>query len=150
MAIKEASVQGIKHEVLMFLDKLVEAQETSNSHLFALCFMQNDSLVNIGTDLDEYWVGWKSFFNYMQEIIESRHDYKIYTRDTKIRFSDDKNIAWYSQLMDTCMETKGDPFRIEGFRHTGVLKKTTNGWKIVQSHVSIPYDYKKEKDTPES
>ncbi len=150
MELKETAQQSVKEEIVIVLDQLVEAQETGNIHLFEQCFLQDDNLVNIGTDMDEYWIGWKNFISSMQDMIKSRQGYKIYTQDTKIGISDDNNTAWYSQMMDTCMETKGDPFRLEGFRHTGVLKKTENGWKIIQSHVSIPFNYLNEKEKQES
>ncbi len=150
MELKETAIQSVKLEVHIVLDQLVEAQETGNVHLFKKCFSQDKDLVNIGTDIDEYWIGWPKFISYMQNMIESRQGYKIYTSDTRIGLSEDKNTAWYSQMMDTCMETKGDPFRLEGFRHTGILKKTENGWKIIQSHVSIPFNYSNEKEKQES
>jgi len=139
MELKETSLNTSTHKAMLVLHKLVEAQETGNYKLFCECFWQHKGLINIGTDVDEYWTGWESFDAYMHKIIASRNGFKIYTRETKINLSADENVAWYSQLMDTCIETKGEPVRIEGFRHTGVLQKINKEWKIVQSHISVPY-----------
>jgi ketosteroid isomerase-like protein len=76
----------------------------------------------------------------MRKMIETRKGLKINAKNTNLNVSDNGDVAWYSQLIDTCIETKGDPFRLEGFRHTGVMLKINNQWKIIQSHMSIGYE----------
>lgn len=120
------------------LNKLLLSQELGDIELFSSCFDHSSQVINIGTDIDEYWVGWTDFFIYMKRMILLRKELKITSKNTQIRISQDAAIAWYSQLIDTCIETKGNPFRLEGFRHTGVMLKIDHQWKIVQSHVSVP------------
>ncbi|WP_430815575.1 nuclear transport factor 2 family protein [Carboxylicivirga sp. RSCT41] len=124
--------------ILAVLDKLIKSQEKGNLSEFSTCFAQDEQIVNIGTDLDEIWYGWTAFYEWMTTAIINKPDYTIASKDTRIHLNQNKDVAWYSQLLDTCFETKGEPFRLEGFRHTGVLEKRDNKWLIVQSHISIP------------
>ncbi len=121
------------------LSKMLRAQENADLPTFAECFAHDDDMVNIGTDLDEIWYSWNSFYSWMGKAISQRTGYTITEKDTHIVLSKNGDIAWYSQLLDTCLETKGEPFNLEGFRHTGVMEKRGNNWVIVQSHVSAPY-----------
>ncbi|WP_439183468.1 nuclear transport factor 2 family protein [Carboxylicivirga taeanensis] len=120
------------------LDTLITSQENGNLQEFCNCFAQDEHTMNIGTDIDEIWYGWTDFYEWMTHAIHNKPDYTISAKDTRIQLSNDKNVAWYSQLLDTCFETKGEPFRLEGFRHTGVLEKRNGQWLIVQSHISVP------------
>ncbi|MBS2212443.1 nuclear transport factor 2 family protein [Carboxylicivirga mesophila] len=120
------------------LDTLLIAQEEGNLEQFSKCFAQDENTLNIGTDLDEIWYGWYAFYEWMTQAIKTKPDYTIAAKDTRIQLSQCKEVAWYSQLLDTCFETKGEPFRLEGFRHTGVLEKRDGNWLIVQSHISVP------------
>ncbi len=124
--------------VKAILDKLLIAQEKGNLEEFSSCFAQDENTLNIGTNIDEIWYGWNDFYEWMTQSIQSQPDYTIAAKDTRIQLSQCKEVAWYSQLLDTCFETKGETFRPEGFRHTGVLEKRDGKWLIVQSHISVP------------
>ncbi|MCU4175948.1 nuclear transport factor 2 family protein [Carboxylicivirga sp. N1Y90] len=121
------------------LDQMLKAQESKDLEAFTMSFSQDTDIVHFGTDIDEIWYNWSSFYEWMAEAIKTKTDLTITEKNTRIRLNATENTAWYSQLLDTCFETKGEPTRIEGFRHTGVLEKRDNKWLIVQSHMSIPY-----------
>lgn len=129
---------ALKAQVQHVLDNMARAQEDGNWELFAQCFAHNNETVNIGTDLDEYWIGWDAFQQDAKELFELKKGYQVQVKNTRINLSSDGNVAWYAQMMDTCLETKGEPVRIEGFRHTGVMEKTGDRWLVVQSHFSAP------------
>jgi hypothetical protein len=120
------------------LQTLLNSQENGNIENFANCFLHDSSVIHIGTDIDEYFSSWRDYLHWIDNFLLSRKGQEINAKGTNIQISEDKKTAWYSQLIDTCYETKGEITRIEGFRHTGVLIKTENGWKIVQSHISAP------------
>lgn len=126
-------------EIEAVLSKLLRSQEKGDIDDFADCFARDEDFVTIGTDIDEIWYDWATFFSWMKSAITKWKGYTITEKNTRITLSQDGRVAWYSQLMDTCFETKGEPVRLEGFRHTGVLEKRNGKWLIVQSHVSIPY-----------
>lgn len=131
----EAKVAPIK----AVLDQMLKAQENQDLEAFTKSFSHDTDIVHFGTDIDEIWYNWSSFYEWMNEAIKTRADLTITEKNTHIRLNESENTAWYSQLLDTCFETKGEPVRIEGFRHTGVLEKIDKQWRIVQSHMSIPY-----------
>jgi len=120
------------------LNELLRAQEDGDIKAFSKCFAQDKNTINIGTDIDEIWIGWEDFYNWMKDAILHKLDYTISEKNTRIFIGKNNDVAWYSQLLDTCFETKSEPVRIEGFRHTGVLEKRDNKWLIVQSHISVP------------
>ncbi len=130
---------AIEKEVVAVLHKLVKAQETGNINAFSDCFAQDEKPVHIGTDQDEIWYNWQDFFNLMKIQIEQHKGTTINYKNTTVRHNLNGDIAWYSQLIDRCHETKGDDVSLEGFRHTGVMEKKDNKWLIVQSHISFPY-----------
>ncbi|WP_291854957.1 nuclear transport factor 2 family protein [Marinilabilia sp.] len=134
-------VANAKKEILSIekiLRTLLQSQEKGDIESFARCFLHNSSVVHIGTDIDEYFSSWRDYLHWIDDILLTRKGQEINAKETRIQVSADEKTAWYSQLIDTCYETKDEITRIEGFRHTGVLIKTPDGWKIVQSHVSAP------------
>ncbi|MBI9063519.1 MAG: nuclear transport factor 2 family protein [Marinilabiliaceae bacterium] len=126
-------------EIESVLNKLLRSQEKGDINDFADCFAQDENFVTIGTDIDEIWYDWPTFFSWMKSAITKWQGYSITEKNTRITMSNNGQVAWYSQLMDTCFETKGEPVRLEGFRHTGVVEYRNGKWLIVQSHISIPY-----------
>jgi len=129
----------IVHEVTDVLLKLIKAEEQGNIDAFAECFAHDDTLVHIGTDTDEIWYDWNSFYEFAKEQIVKRKGTTINHKNTTVHHNTSGDTAWYSQLTDRCPETKGDDVAIEGFRHTGVMEKRNGKWVIVQSHLSFPY-----------
>lgn len=122
------------------LQKLLRAQENGDIETFASCFIHNNQVVHIGTDSDEYFTSWRDYFHWVEDVLMSRQGQEINEKATRINISQDGHTAWFSQLLDTCYETRGETTRIDGFRHTGVLINTSEGWKIVQSHISAPVE----------
>lgn len=122
------------------LSMMLRAQEEGDLTTFASSFAHDNDMINIGTDLDEIWHNWSSFYTWMESAIIDRKGYTITEKDTHVKLSQSGDVAWYSQLLDTCFETKGEPFNLEGFRHTGVMEKRNKKWVIVQSHISAPYN----------
>lgn len=125
--------------VKAILDQMLYAQENKDLEAFIACFSHDINIVHFGTDIDEIWYNWSSFYEWMNRAILLKSDLIFTVKDTHISLNKSNDTAWYSQLLDTCYETKGEPRRLEGFRHTGVLEKRNNKWLIVQSHMSVPY-----------
>ena len=126
-------------EIKDTLSMMLRAQEEGDLSTFASTFAHDNDMINIGTDLDEIWHNWSSFYTSMESAIIDGKGYTITEKDTHVKLSQSGDVAWYSQLLDTCLETKGEPFNLEGFRHTGVMEKRNEKWVIVQSHISAPY-----------
>jgi len=130
----------IVKEVTDVLLRLIKAEEKGNIKEFANCFAHDDILVHFGTDRDEIWYDWNSFYEFAKVQLKKRKGASINYKDTTVHHNEAGDTAWYSQLLDRCPETKGDDICIEGFRHTGVMEKRNGKWIIVQSHMSVPYD----------
>ncbi len=137
----EETNPAIVKDVKILLHKLIKAQEAGDITAFSECFTHNDSAVHIGTDQDEIWYNWQDFYNLMKVQLEQHKGSIINYKNTTVRYNSTGNVAWYSQLIDHCPETKGDDICIEGFRHTGVMEKKDGEWMIVQSHISFPKVY---------
>jgi hypothetical protein len=129
----------IYNQVKQVLDELFEAHGKSDLKSFSNCFAQDENLVYMGTDFDEVWYDWQSFYHWMENEIGKWKGISINQKNTTITHSLDGKTAWYTQLIDNCPETKGDTLRIEGFRHSGVMENRNGKWLIVQSHLSVPY-----------
>jgi len=130
----------IEKEVTEVLLSLIKAEETGDIKAFADCFAHDATLVHIGTDRDEIWYNWDSFYDFIKDQLLKRKGSSINHKGTVVHHNPAGDTAWYSQLLDRCPETKGDDVCIEGFRHTGVMEKRNGRWVIVQSHLSFPYD----------
>lgn len=65
---------------------------------------------------------------------------KTEIKNLKINLSESGTVAWFSTLLDDIGEWKGEPYRWENSRWTGVLEKRNGEWVIVQMHFSLPSD----------
>jgi hypothetical protein len=120
------------------LSQLLTSLENGDLSLFESCFLHTDELVNIGAETDEIWYGWSDFSLFMKKIIDNHKGHKIQRMDTRIFVNDEGSTAWYSELIDASIESRSEPFRLEGYRHTGVIIRHSGQWRIAQSHISAP------------
>ncbi len=125
-------------EAEAILSQLLRSLEDGDLSLFESCFIHTDELVNIGAELDEIWYGWADFSRFMKKIIDEHKGHKIQRQGTHIVLNNEGTTAWYSELIDASIEKRNEPFRIEGYRHTGVLLRHNGYWRIALSHISAP------------
>jgi len=87
----------------------------------------NEESIYIGTDASERWTK-KEFVAFAKPYFDKGKawDFKPYDRDLHV--TNDGKIAWFSELLTTWMGV---------CRGSGVLKKTTSGWKLEQYHLSV-------------
>jgi ketosteroid isomerase-like protein len=83
--------------------------------------------VYIGTDASERWTK-DQFYSFAKPYFDKGKawDFKPYDRDLHVTSQGD--CAWFSELLTTWMGV---------CRGSGVLRKTPNGWKIEQYHLSV-------------
>lgn len=86
--------------------------------------MSEDS-VFLGTDASERWP--KAVF---REYAGVRSGWTYHPMDRHVNLTPDGNSAWFDELLDS--ESYGTS------RGTGVLIKTSSGWKISQYHLTFP------------
>jgi ketosteroid isomerase-like protein len=62
---------------------------------------------------------------------------KMAIRDQVIKVSAAGDAAWFSQVVDLSIETKGQTVKLDGARLTGILEKRGGKWLVVQMHFSV-------------
>jgi hypothetical protein len=61
-------------------------------------------------------------------------------RDLRIVISQNKDVAWFSAVVDDEGEFDGEPWGSKNIRWTGVLEKRGESWRICQQHLSEATD----------
>lgn len=86
-----------------------------------------DDCIYIGTDATERWSK-DAFISFAKPYFDKGKawDFKPYDRDLHV--TSDGKYAWFSELLTTWMGT---------CRGSGMLRKTKQGWKIEQYHLSV-------------
>jgi hypothetical protein len=93
-------------------------------------------------------VGWDQFLTLYEFWKDPRFKATQFDlRDLRITFSRSGDVAWYSAILDDCMEWEGKPFCLKDTRWTGVLEKRDGKWLIVQMHFSFASDKVLEEGT---
>jgi hypothetical protein len=82
----------------------------------------------LGTDPAENWDK-ASFYRFSKPYFDKGNAWKFTPRDRKVYFSDDQQVAWFNELLDTWMGT---------CRGSGVLRLEPDGtWRIMQYNLAI-------------
>lgn len=117
---------SLKKELNVFIDNWHKAAAVADEDTFFGSMTEN--CIYIGTDKTERWKRdelkkWSE--KYFQR--ESAWSFKPYDRDLHIL----NDIVWFSELLDTWMGV---------CRGSGILRKTKEGWKLEQYHLSVTID----------
>ncbi len=83
--------------------------------------------IYIGTDKSELWTK-KEFQSWSEKYFDAGKAWSFKTISRNIYFSDNKDFAWFDELLDTQMGV---------CRSSGVVKMTGSGWEIVHYHLSV-------------
>lgn len=94
-------------------------------------YINSDDIIN---NYEEFRKG----FDYWKDPRFKATHYNL--RDLRIVFSHSGDVAWYSAILDDCMEWDNKPFCVNNTRWTGVLEKRDGKWVIVQMHYSLAKD----------
>jgi hypothetical protein len=108
-----------------FIDRWHRAAAEANARVFFESM--SDSSVYIGTDAGERW-NKTGFMRFARPYFDAGKawDFKPYDRD--IHISATGEYVWFSELLSTWMGV---------CRGSGILHKTTAGWRIEQYHLSV-------------
>ncbi len=112
-------------EINTFLDAWHLAATEANAAVFFGSMA--DEAVYIGTDATERWTK-AEFMTFAKPYFDrgKAWDFKAYDRD--LHLTSDGKIVWFSELLSTWMGI---------CRGSGILRKTANGWKLEQYHLSV-------------
>ncbi len=109
------------------LNQLHQSASKADGETYFSLFSKDS--VFIGTDPKETW-SIKQFKEFALPYFQKGTGWTYHPRDRHIYFSNSGDTAWFDEMLDNDKygETRG----------TGVLVKTTDGWKIAQYHLTLP------------
>lgn len=130
----EASSLDIKKEINTNLDTWHEA--AANADFNAYFNLMTKDGVFIGTDATENWQN-EAFKTFSKPYFDKGKAWSFTAIERNIYVSDDKNTAWFDELLDTQMKI---------CRGSGVMKLEDNSWKVMHYvlSIAIPNDNVKE------
>ena len=112
-------------QINQLVDKWHKAAADANVVIFF--DLMSVDCVYIGTDASERWVK-KEFYQFAKPIFDKGKAWEFDPIERNVYFSENVKFAWFEELLDTWMGV---------CRGSGVLKKTSEGWKICHYHLSI-------------
>ena len=136
--LKKSGIAAEKAAVKSVMDQYARVWATEDVRLASKIFAHDDSMVNIGTDLDERWIGWRSLKTSLEHQFKAYESVKVAVKDQFIKVHRTRETAWVSEIIDFAVEVKGKRMSVKDCRFTGVLEKRKNNWIFVQSHLSVP------------
>jgi len=116
-----------RSEVAAVLDRLHEAADRADAKNYFNCFHAN--AVYIGTDADERWT-MPEFKAFVMTYFEKGKGWRYLPTQRHIDMDSSGQFAWFDELLDNPKYGQA--------RSSGALLKTTQGWKIVQYHLTFP------------
>lgn len=114
-----------KEEIHKLLDSWHMAAAEANFEVY-FSKMSSDA-VFIGTDATENWQN-KEFKQFSKPYFDRGKAWSFKALERNVYISDDKNFAWFDELLDTQMKL---------CRGSGVVKNVDGQWKIIHYVLSI-------------
>lgn len=120
-----SSAQPDTSKIHSFINTWHQAAAQANAQVFFGSISDNG--IYIGTDASERWTK-EEFIRFAKPYFDKGKawDFKPYNRDLHV--SNDGRYVWFSELLTTWMGI---------CRGSGILEKTSTGWKIHQYHLSV-------------
>jgi hypothetical protein len=119
------AAQAQHEDIHLFIDNWHAAAADANGDLFFGSIDENG--IYIGTDATERWTK-AEFQTFAKPFFDRKQAWDFKPYDRQIHISADGNLAWFSELLRTWMGV---------CRGSGILVRTSNGWKIAQYHLSV-------------
>ncbi|MHA1966737.1 MAG: nuclear transport factor 2 family protein [Candidatus Hodarchaeales archaeon] len=131
----------IKQEISKILHDAFSWALTKDRALFERIFAKDDAFFSYFPDSKSTATGWNEFEKFLEGWMDPRNIAKGFEiRNLKIVISQNKNVAWFSAIVDDEGEFDGEPWGAKNVRWTGILEKRDRGWKICQQHLSEAND----------
>jgi len=112
-----------------------------NIDRFLNSIIQDSSLFVFHPDSRATIIGFDSYKPMIDVFVsDDLNAIKTEIRDLRINLSESGTVAWFSTILDDMGEWRGEPYKWENSRWTGVLEKRDGKWLIVQMHFSLPSD----------
>ncbi|MGC9780075.1 MAG: nuclear transport factor 2 family protein [Candidatus Heimdallarchaeota archaeon] len=114
---------------------------TKDRALFESIFANDDDFFSYFPDSKSTAIGWNQFEKFLDGWMDPSNIVKGFEiRNLRIVFSKNKEVAWFSAIVDDEGEFDGKPWGAKNIRWTGILEKRDEGCKICQQHLSEAND----------
>jgi len=133
-------------EIRSVLEQYELARESEDFSTVEQIWAPDEDIVLFGTEGDEQMVGFSEIKKAMSRQFDEFENTLINISDQKIKISKDGNTAWFSEVLDYNFIYQGENMAFEGIRFTGVMEKREDKWKLVQGHLSVPYETELEEE----
>ena len=133
-------------EIRSLLEQYELAREGEDFSTVEHIWAPDDDIVLFGTEGDEQMVGIEAIKKAMSKQFDEFENTLINISEQKIHLSKDGKTAWFSEVLDYNFIYLGEDMSFEGIRFTGVIEKRDGHWKMVQGHLSVPYESEIEEE----
>jgi len=138
----QIDLESERQQVIKVLDDFVLAHETKDLDLLSSCFSDKPDILILGTDEDELWVDKKSMVDAQKRAYDTFDKVKLSVRDKVLKMDRSGKTAWFYMKVNWFVESKGEKYKFDHVRTTGVLENVVGKWRIVQIHTSLPVEGK--------
>jgi hypothetical protein len=138
----QIDLESERQQVIKVLDDFVLAHETKDLDLLSSCFSDKPDILILGTDEDELWVDKISMVDAQKRAYDTFDKVKLSVRDKVLKMDRSGKIAWFYMKVNWFFESKGEKYKFDDVRTTGVLENVVGKWRIVQIHTSLPVEGK--------
>lgn len=133
-------------DIRSVLEQYELARESEDFAMVEQIWASDDDIILFGTEGDEQMIGIEEIGKAMSRQFDELENTLINISDQKIKISKDGTIAWFSEVLDYNFIYEGEDMTFEGIRFTGVMEKREGIWKLVQGHLSVPYEAELEEE----
>ncbi len=138
----QVDLESEHQQVMKVLDDFILAHETKDLDILSSCFSDKPDILILGTDKDELWVDKKSMVNAQRRAYAAFDKVKLSLREKVLKMDKAGKTSWYYMKVDWFVESKGEKYKFDDVRTTGVLENVGGKWQIVQIHTSLPVEGK--------
>ncbi len=138
----QVDLESERQQVIKVLDDFILAHETKDLDILSSCFSDKPDIIILGTDKDELWVDKKSMVDAQRRAYHTFDKVKLSVREKVLKMDKWGKTSWFYMKVDWFVESKGEKYKFDVVRTTGVLENVGGKWQIVQIHTSLPVEGK--------
>lgn len=125
----------VEQAVMKALNNIARGYAQKDTSMVLDNYKNDPGVIGIGTGIDEWRVGWDEIKKGIERNMEQADNISI--RFTQHSVKSHGTVAWFVASCDINLVVDSAERSLVG-RFTGILEKGGEGWKIVQSHLSLP------------
>lgn len=131
----------LKQEISKILHDAFGWALTKDRALFESIFAKDADFFSYFPDSKSTATGWIQFERFLEGWMDPRNVAKGFElRNLRIIISRNKDVAWFSAIVDDEGEFDGKPWGSKDIRWTGILERRDGSWRICQQHLSEAND----------